>query len=438
VTTEPVASGATVVLTVTATPVEWADPDAFFPFQIVVDEPIFGVVLLAAGDVITTEPAGCHVNTGRELMITSTSVVDDPVRTAFDPGSTDPRNGVWTFKHLMENVAATPEDAPAMVKALFDSFGTAQTINGFTVAARPGAKQLVLDHWPHLPGGALDLGRAPVRLQAIVNRFDLRDLAAGHAGQGRFVFAFNDPASPSGAPLEASLIFEYHLPATTPEQVAAWAAAFHALGALPLFSEDYNAALQAVTEQFAGRGAQPGAINGSAISSVRTNDFAFALAHRSGRWEQRQFELSAQGQLVPVALERTPDASFSGTAALASYLVANQADILADRHVVPAELAGQPFQAGAVFNTFTWAAPGVDPELRHHFAINTCNGCHSGLESGASFFQIRPRSSAGSEAILSPFLMGTTVVDPVTNQPRTFGDLARRHADFKAAVCGAP
>jgi hypothetical protein len=219
--------------------------------------------------------------------------------------------------------------------------------------------------------------------------------------------------------------------------VAGWAQAFHALGALT-FGEDYNAALQVVTERFAGRGAAPGAVNGSAISSVRTNDFAFAFAHRSGRWELRQFELSAvSGRLEPAPLERTPDAAFSGTAALASYITANQAAILADQHTVPAVFDGQPFQAGAIFNTFDWTAPGVDPDARHHFAINTCNGCHS-RETGAGFFQIRPRPGAGSEAILSPFLIGTTAEDPVSGQTRTFGELARRHADLKAAVCGGP
>ena len=76
------------------------------------------------------EPTGCHVSTPRELMIKSTTVVDDPVRTVFNPSSTDARNGVWTFKHLMENIAPTPGDAPAMVEAMLNSFLTQQTING--------------------------------------------------------------------------------------------------------------------------------------------------------------------------------------------------------------------------------------------------------------------------------------------------------------------
>ena len=51
----------------------------------------------------------------------------------------------------------------------------------------------ILDNWPRTPDGKLDLAQPPLRLQAIVNRFDLRNLAAGDAGEGRFVFAFEAP-----------------------------------------------------------------------------------------------------------------------------------------------------------------------------------------------------------------------------------------------------
>src|SRR6185295_18310374 len=99
------------------------------------------------------EPTGCHVSTARELMIKNTSVVDDPVRTKFDPLSTDPRNGVWTFKHLMENMAPTAADAPDMVEQMLTTFTTPQTLNGFTLAVRPGMQSLVLDFWPRTSDG---------------------------------------------------------------------------------------------------------------------------------------------------------------------------------------------------------------------------------------------------------------------------------------------
>src|SRR5262249_7146528 len=82
----------------------------------------------------------------------------------------------------------------------------------------------------------------------------------------------------------------------------------------------------------------------------------------------------------------------------------------------------------------TWFAPGVDPEARHHFAINTCNGCHSAAETNTFFLQITPRVP-GSEATLSAFLNGTTVMDPVTGVPRTLNELSRRADDLKNVVC---
>ena len=436
VVSEPAPSGATVHFTVTATPSASIDGGATFSVPLFIDEPITNFSEFDSARVIVTEPVTCHVSTERELMITSVTVVDDPRRTVFDPDSQDPRNGVWTFKHLMENLAATPEDAPAMVEAMLTSFTAPQLINGFAVAARAKMQSLVLDGWPRTADGALDLARAPLRLQGIVDRFDLRDLGNGDAGEGRFVFAFNSPTSPA-SPLQALLIFEYKLPAATDQDVLDWAQAFHALGTLP-FGEAYNAALQAITERFVGRGVQPGRPNGSAISAVRSNEVAFGTT-RHDSWELRQFALSpASGRLEPQPLALTPDASLDETSTLASYINANQAAILADAHTLPSSFAGQPFQAGAILNTLpVWTAPGVDPEVRHHFSRNTCNGCHNFVETGAPFSQFSPRV-AGAEAGLSGFLTGTTIADPVTGQPRSFNDLARRNADLKAIVCADP
>src|SRR5262249_19141699 len=99
---------------------------------------------------------------------------------------------------------------------------------------------------------------------------------------------------------------------------------------------------------------------------------------------------------------------------------------------------GQPFQTLGIANDLgTWLASGVDDNARHHFAVSTCNGCHSFAETGTSFLQINTRL-AGQEATLSGFLTGITVNDPKTKQPRTFAELDRRNADLKSAVCPAP
>src|SRR5882724_3906976 len=121
-------------------------------------------------------------------MITSLSVVDDPVRTAGDGTGTGNGTrdggviipppagggGVWSLGHLMPELAPTPESAPAMMETVLKSFTTTQVVNGFTIAPRVGMQPNVLDGWPRTPDGQLDLDRAPVTLQAIVNRIDIR------------------------------------------------------------------------------------------------------------------------------------------------------------------------------------------------------------------------------------------------------------------------
>src|SRR5262249_47856966 len=129
----PIASGATGHMTLTATPSDSVDPGNFLFFDFFVSEPVTGFFNFEFLDLQVVEPTGCHVTTARELMIKSTTVVDDPLRTSFDPSSSDPRNGVWTFKHLMENMAPTPADAPAMVEQMLNTFTTTQTLNGFTI-----------------------------------------------------------------------------------------------------------------------------------------------------------------------------------------------------------------------------------------------------------------------------------------------------------------
>jgi hypothetical protein len=267
---------------------------------------------------------------------------------------------------------------------------------------------------------------------------DLRFLDHGHAGEGRFVFGFIGPGE---RPLEATMIFEYHLPAKTEADVQGWIDAWHALGALPFPSEEYNGALQAITERFARRGAAPGAPNGSALSQLRTNEIDLGT---NFIWELREWNLDASGNLAPATIKLTPDRpAFDRTPLLASFVNANEASVLLEQHDVPLAIrdgeTDRPFLAGAVFNDLSsWSAPGItNPEARHKFALNTCNGCHS-LQETNTFFLMIGRRVPGQEAPLSPFLTGTTVFDPVTG-PRTLNDLRRRNLDmFRFACPGEP
>jgi hypothetical protein len=376
-------------------------------------------------------PTGCFVRTSRELMIRDLSVVEDPIRTTFaDPAF--PNAGVWTFANLMRQLAPSASTAPAMVEQVFESWLVDQSINTFTVPAREAMQPTVLDHWPRLPSGELDLERAPLRLLAIVNRIDIRDLSKGQAGEGRFVFGVL--GGEEQFPLEFTMIFEYALPATTEADVLEWADRWHALSSLPFPSEQYNAALQAITDDFALRGVMPSRPNGSALNQLRSNEIAL-----SGPWELREFTFGANNMLVPAIVQLTPDTSFmfGNTQLVADFINQNEAAVLAERHVVPESFQGVPFAGGSSFNDLlAWLPEGVNnPEARHKFSLNTCNGCHASEETNTSFLHVFPRFE-GERSSLSSFLQGTVVFDPATGEPRTLNDLGRRNDDLERLVCG--
>jgi hypothetical protein len=383
---------------------------------------------------ILKEPTGCFVRTGRELMIRDLSVVEDKLRTTFDGPADDPRTGAWTFGRIMEQLAASDAAGPDMVEHVFNTWLTDQTINTFAVPAKPSMRDLVLNTWPRSPDGKLDLKRAPLRLLAIVNRIDSRNLAQGHAGEGRFVFGILDP---DGFQTEFTMIFEFRLPAKTPDDVIAWANRWHALGSLPFPSETYNAALQDITDAFSRRGSEPGRPNNSALAQFRSNEIALT----NSIWELREFELSATtNQLEPSTVKLTPDTSFQqGSPLVASYVNQNEASILLEQHVVPEVFEGQRFLGGSSFNDlFAWTAPGINNnEARHKYSLNTCNGCHSIDENGTAFLHVFPREP-GQQSSLSGFLTGITVSDPVTGAPRSLNDLGRRNTDLKQLACPAP
>ncbi|WP_164012215.1 CARDB domain-containing protein [Pyxidicoccus trucidator] len=361
----------------------------------------------------------CTIDRPSELMVTALSVVEDPVRTA--PG------GAWHIGTLLREMAGGQDPSP-LARAWLKTWLTKQVVNGLNLPARQEMQTRVLGPWEARSGGAgkpLDFSKAPFRLLAIVNRMDLRQPGA-HAGEGRFVFGVVDA---NGAPLEFTVILEYALPGGTPEAIQKWATDWHELGKLKVGNTGYNAKLQALTDRFAKAGVMTGRQAGSALNQIRTNEIELAEP-----WEMREFVLTAQG-LMPETVKLTPAMHFENTATLASFIQQNQADIIAERHTVPNSLGGVPF-LGAMAATpldFFWRAPGVSTEARHKFSINTCSGCHAG-ETQTEFVHVAPRA-AGRVAVLSPYLKGTTVTDPVTRSTRVFDDLGRRAADLKALVC---
>ena len=267
-----VPSGASSELTFDVTSGEETEPGDYpITFQVGSSFFPFGDTTIAEATYVVGAQTGCHVLSSRALTIRHVSVVDDPIRTSMDGPADDPRTGAWAFGRMLERLSPTPADAPDVTEDMFRTFTATQTINGFTVEPRFGMQPFVLDPWPRTEDGKLDLARAPLRLLAIVNRLDLKNLEQGKAGEGRLVYGVIDG---SGFPFEFTVILEYLLPADDEAEFREWADAFHALQSLPFPSEQYNDALQAITDRFTARNAAPGLPNGNLLIDIRTNEIA--------------------------------------------------------------------------------------------------------------------------------------------------------------------
>jgi hypothetical protein len=362
-----------------------------------------------------------------QLLITNLAVVNDPVRTRWTGSLTNAADGAWHFGRLMTQMAGA-NDPAAFVRSWLAQWERDFTVNGQVVKARTNIRSLVLASWPKTSTGALDLTKAPMRLLAIVNRFDLR--SPGNAGETRLVYGLTGP---NEAFFPFTFILEYRVPVSGSAQLTAWSHLWRDLAAAPLGSASYRAKLQAITDRVTKRDAAPGAINGSAIAQVRTNENTL-----NALWELREFHLTSAGQLRMVSPALTPAGTVNNTQVLTDFLTQNQAAIRAQTHTVPATFAGQPFAGGSSLNFQSpWMKNGFsDATVRHRFALNTCDGCH-GVETRTIFLHIAPRR-ADLASELSGFLTGVTVSDPVTGQTRTFNELAKRARIFKAFLCANP
>jgi len=418
-------------------------------------------------------PLAATANPAQSLTITDRSVVTDVTRT-FDPcdvdgdGNFGAVNGPWSFKTLMTNMnTGTSITTEQFVKNWLLNWMSAQTVNGFTIAARPNIKNF-FPGWDGTSTGTLDMNRLPFRLLAIVNRMDL----AGGSFYGqppnpkksetRFVFGLVDESSASckaagnlGAARRMTVIFEFGDPTQDCTQLQSRASQWLALSGLPLPSPAYNMALQALTDGVTLPNANPAKPNGSALDQLRTNEIAL-----SAPWQLREFGLPIfpSSNLASVTIKQTPDPALFrfGSATTQQFWETNADAILCESHVVPDIFLGSPFlgsHADYGLGTF-WDAPAVIPalpfpscwksnvtlgvptkkgEVRHKFSLNTCDDCHSG-ETNTFFTHVDPLSSP---AILSGFLTGVTVNDP-GGEPvqRTFNDLNRRAQALESVAQG--
>jgi probable HAF family extracellular repeat protein len=343
-------------------------------------------------------PREIEIDPFRELFIVDPSVV-------LDVRASSAANGPWSFRWLIEQMVPPGTDPSAFVEAWLRSLRTT-SLNGFALEDRAGVEEFLGGGpraWPRTSSGRLDLSRAPLRLLAIVNRIDLSEYGNGEA---RFVFGLVDPSA--GAPDRMTVAFEYRLaPLGTANDLAEWARRWHELSEHP-FGEAYNAALEALTRAFTSRGADPSGVAGNALSQLRMNEAAFGEL-----WQLREWQLDRDARgvfLRPAELPQTPDQSLNGSEELARFLLEHDAEVRAGRHVIPLAMRG-----GASLQVGAWAFrrhAAIDEPLRHAFARNTCNGCHSSETFSANgFFHVSPLGASslatdGTERI-SPFVKET-------------------------------
>jgi hypothetical protein len=418
------------------------------------------------GKFVPLFPIATHrrVDPARSLVITDIRVVEDPTRTFNPCTNAGTPMGAWTFGRLMTEMANTPRTgipASTFVRQWLNKWINDQTTaNGWTAEKRLAMQSLVIAPWEAASGGPLrplDLSKAPMRLLAIVNRVDLRSNSSyggGSAGEGRFVFGVMDmrPTSktspnvepyPGGgaacAPTQFTIIIEYGIDRTGCG-IRHWGRQWYNLRNHPLGSPAYNAALQAITDQFTLRNVAPRKPNGSALNQLRTNEIAIANAPPDDTWQMREFTLAQpNSHLNETNVALTPDESLRNTDLTAQFVNANTPAILAQTHVVPMFFMAQKFrgnESNVPFMAFWNNGPNVpifNRQARHNFSLNTCSACHAG-ETNTVFTHIKP-AAFGTPAGLSGFMTGITVNDPADGAPtRTFNEFRRRAIDLDRLV----
>jgi hypothetical protein len=427
-------------------------------------------------------------------------VVDDDARTQ-DPclsaNNTDITKKYWFFGYLMTQMTSGT-DYSGFARSWLKSWETSTTLKGdplVEVKPTPGAgvesskpiATRIREAWERKSGSTtLAMSKAPFRLLAIVNRFDLRKsprrFNEGASGELRFVFSalnLDQGCAEYGTPNDLSfrgqelVILEYAVDISTAAAKRTWITSWTDLTNFQPGTEEFNSRLQNLTQQVVvkGKGAGTGRANGSALIRIRTNETANAL-----QWDLREFEINSSTHLVvPASVKQTPRDDLNcklfknqnrnpacsttvGANDLTRWVRDNGSSILADTYKLPDQFpAGYTTRnlIGAhsnndVANTFwpgsssNYTIPG---EVRHQFSKNTCSGCHS-IETGTAFFHVHGREK-GSPSNLSPFLTGYQcdggiigcgaeitggphcVTDPVDpNTQRCFGELDKRALDI--------
>jgi hypothetical protein len=428
-------------------------PDKTFPW----------LMKLSVDERIIQQPLGYLIDPFKSLLIIDPAVVDNPARTwdpaprtAATPHGTTPNpagtpGGVWTFHHLVSclaNEAETGVSPSALVRQWLETWATAQRPGGPDGNLAPprnhAGRQNLIQNWPVLggSGGAdaapqLDTTKAPFRLLAIVNRFDLRTTSAFGSSSGRalaelrFVFGAVDTAGNNpGDARDFLVIFEFGVPLADYHEVHQYAREWAALSHPDLPPEDYLGKLESLTERIVRPVATSTRPNRSNLNQVRTSELLFG----HDNWEFREFHIDAQSHHLKTAtIAQTPDPWVNQESiGLHRWLQARTQDIKDGIYTLPEymevvdslngpvlskrKLHGAMAQSG-VSNTdwIAWGGGNYDRDARRAFIRNTCNGCHMNMNQATvnpcpdetpafDFLAHIPNRSYSKASKISPFM----------------------------------
>lgn len=348
---------------------------------------------------VTLPPDPDQIDPERSLLIRDAATMGEEPEGTCEATGPGQALGRWTLGCLLVRMG----DAAHLSSAWLNAWQRDTHVNFRTV---PGDASAVLSdilvRWTGAQG-QLDPVRAPFRLIAIVNRIDRADLARGLAGDARFVFA---PTERDGRPREDfTIIVEYDVPAGDRRALVDWAQRWKALDQHPLGTVAFRNALANITDEFSRR--RP--------VRIRTNKLV-----GPSTWQLREFA-SRDGSVAANTVKDTPLLEVWPTdmERVREWITASSLEIRAGTAEVPMLFRNNPFlSGGALVQYGGYWQPFVDDDLRHLFALRTCNGCHyletavSGLETSLVRPQhVIPRRD-GSTAGLSCFISGATTRDP--------------------------
>jgi hypothetical protein len=274
----------------------------------------------------------------------------------------------------------------------------------------------------------LDTRKAPFRLLAIVNRFDLREssLYGASAAELRFVFCAVDTSKPGGDAAPFLVIFEFGKPLKNFQEVRKYARDWAGLSDPALTDSQYLDRLGKITEDVVLPVAVSTGTSHSNLHQIRTEEMLFNPPGKSG-WEFREFIRDAAFHLRSHTLANTPDPWVNKyPLALRQWLTENAEDILAGGHTLPPVMKMIASDSGAILGnrkllaavadsetndwlSSTTALPPATETVRRAFISATCNGCHSMSGCQRQVTDLRFMSHVetrkpGNAAEISPFL----------------------------------